>query len=118
MNFALWQQVPDLGERCTGGRVDAGHAGEVENNFLQASFRDQGRHPFEHGIGRAEEQIAVQLQDLDLSAMLEKKRALSARADQGRRSFVEAELMTDDADPADIDCEYDAARQQAEEERL
>src|SRR5262249_29103602 len=69
-------------------------------------------------ISRAEEQIAGKLQNLDLAAMFEKERALLTGAHARRRAFIEAQLMADDPDPADINGENNAARQHAEQERL
>ena len=50
--------------------------------------------------------------------MLRQQRALRRRPDDRRGSLVEAELVADDPDPADIYCEDHAAGEDAKQKRL
>ena len=90
----------DLRETVGGGRIDAGDELEVEHQ--KAAFRmprQQRLDVLVEPVGRAEEQIALQVQALDLAAMRGQHRLIVARAVQRTAIFraVETELDGIDA---------------------
>jgi hypothetical protein len=83
-----------------GGRIDAGDELEVEQQVAAfAMAREQRLDVLVETVGRAEEQIALQVEALDLAAMRRQHRLVVTRAVQRAAVFgtVEAELDGIDA---------------------
>ena len=108
----------DLGEAVGRRGIDAGDQLEVEHQ--EPAFRmtlQQRLDVLVEPVGRAEEQIALQVQALDLAAMRRQHRLIVARAIQRAAIFRAVETVFDGIDPrraqrkgraADHDADQDA----------